>query len=729
MSGSGGSPDIERLIDTMTVREKVAQTTGTFVGEMKREITVSDVKETIRSNGIGFVTPFGNDVTPFDDPPETVSIANELQSVAVEESRLGIPLAIPVDAVHGNAHVSTATVFPHNLALAATGDHSLIERVGAITATEIGASGATLAFGPTCDVARDPRWGRTFETFGESPFVCAELAAAKARGLSGHVDRVGAVTKHFPAYGDPERGEDAAPIDRSRRSIHRDHLRPFEAVLSTGVEGVMPCYNAVNGVPAHASSYWLGDVLRDDLEFDGCVLSDWKALWLLAGDHRIASSAREGILRAIEAGVDVHTVGGAAHITLTSQLVDEGLLSEQRLDEMVRIVLNLKRSLGLFEDPYVDPATVDSAIGNAEHSAVALDAARKSMTLLENRDSTLPFDPRVDSVLLTGPNADDLTHQVGGYSLTEETGLAGETIKDGVEAVVSDETDVRYERGAGIATDASIEPVVDLARDVDRAIVAVGENWYFHEFGPQELAGPNDQFPNRTQLTLSSAQSRLVRRVVETDTPTAVVVVSGRPLALPWTAEHADAVLQAFYPGSHGGRAVAETLFGRVNPGGALPISVPRSVGHLPTRHDHLPQVAPIGHEEHQPAYDPLWEFGHGLSYVSIEVVEFTTSTQTVEPGESVTVSVTLENRAPISGDTVLYIFASREECGIVVPVREVVAFDRVHVRPDQSTTVEFEIPASNFRVYTADGQPEHRPGPVTLLCDGVELDIVVEGC
>ncbi|KAB1197819.1 MULTISPECIES: glycoside hydrolase family 3 N-terminal domain-containing protein [Haloferax] len=716
--------EVEDILEEMTLREKAAQLAGTYVGTMGETRTVEDATEMVREHGIGFVTPFGYGASPHRDSEEVIEIANELQRVAREETRLGIPILIPIDAIHGNAYVEETTVFPHNLGVAAARDRELVEQIGAVTAREVAATGSNLTYGPTCDVARDPRWGRTFETFGESPSLCGELASAKARGIHGAPVDVAAMAKHFPAYGEPERGEDASPVDKSLSSLYRDFLPPFEKVVAAGIEGIMPSYNSINGEPSHGSHYWLSEVLRDELGFDGYVASDWNGIDMLHQNHRVTQTRRESVFQSFTAGVDVHSLGGVDHVDHIASLVEEGEIDESAVDTAVRRVLDLKAAVGLFDDPFVDVETSVETLGSDSNRDVALDAARKSMTLLKNDADCLPFDPSLDDVLVTGPNADELTHQVGGWSLKERDELDGTTIREGIESLVSSEMAVTYERGSGIDDPDDIDAAVAAAEDADAAVVVLGENWYLHEFGPQDVTGPTDRFPNRAELALPDAQQELLEAVVETGTPTALVLVSGRPLAVSWAAENVDAILQAYYPGADGGVAVAETLFGEHNPSGKLPISVPRSEGHLPVRHNYLPHPYPIGADEHLPSYDPLFAFGHGLSYTTFEYRDLSVAEESVSVGESLTVSVTLENTGDRAGDEVVQLFGGRERASVVTPVEELLDFQRVSLAPGTDTTVEFDVPVETFDVVRPDGTRRFEPGPLSLRVESLDASI-----
>ncbi|NGM70381.1 glycosyl hydrolase [Natronolimnobius sp. AArcel1] len=721
------SIDVERKLEQLTLREKAGQLAGTYVGTMDETRTTDDVVELVRDYGLGFATPFGYGASPIRDPIEAAETVNRIQRVAVEETDHGIPLIVPVDAIHGNAYLQQATIFPHNAGLSATRSRDLVSKMGELTATEVAVTGGKVTYGPTCDVALDPRWGRTFESFGESAYLCGELAAAKVSGVSEASEDVAAMAKHFPAYGDPSRGEDAAPVDKSLSSIRRDFLRAFEPVIDAGVDGVMPSYNSINGIPSHASQHFLRDVLRDELEFDGYVASDWNGVNMLHQHHGVASGPRESIKRATEAGVDVHSLGEGEHVEHVVSLVESGEIDEALVDESVRRILTLKDELGLFGDPYVDVDRVETSLGCEEHQQVSLEAARQSMTLLRNEDETLPFSPEVDEVLVTGPNADELSHQVGGWSLKPDEGLEGETVLDGVASVVSDDTTVTYEPGSGIREPVDIEAAATAASDADAAVVVLGENWYIHEFGPQDVTGSTGEFPKRSTLSLPSAQRELLEAIMDTGTPVALVMISGRPLAVPWAAENVPAIVQAYYPGSAGGLAVAETVFGQVNPSGSLPVSVPRSTGHLPVRHNYLPGPAPIGDDEQEPSYDPLWEFGHGLSYTEFEYRSFEVDTTTVSNGDTVTVDVTLANTGDRSGATAVHIFVSHPVSSVVTPVKQLVGFDRIELAPGEERTTSLEVDAKQFGVVKPDGTSVLEPGSVELSCGEMTRTLEIE--
>lgn len=710
------------ILESMTIEEKAWQLVGSQVGiglegTDPKYVDREEARELASDRGIGTVSPFGIGSSPHTTPETVVEIANELQRSALENSRLGIPLCIPVDATHGHAYIEGATVFPHNLGLAATFDVDLAERIGEITATEIRATGATQTYAPVTDVARDPRWGRTYETYGESPTVVGAFAAASVRGLQagGLADptAVAATTKHFPAYGQTNRGEDAAFVDISSYTFRRVFLPPFERVLEAGAASVMPCYNALEGEPVHGSERYLTDLLRDELAFDGPVVSDWTGVAQLETHHGTAADREEAVAQSRTAGVDVASVGRAAHATALVDLVESGELSESVLDESVRRLLALKDQQGLFEDPYVDPEDCAATLGQESHRAVAREAAEKSVVLLEN-DGTLPLSGD-ESLLVTGHNADAIRNQYGGWSAVREVDdLPGTTVLEGLET--GHEGPVDHEPlPMRDAAEEEIETVVEHASETDVTVVVGGENWYLHEFGPTEVSPGTEtgEFPTRTELALPPTQRELLASLAETDTRTILVLIAGRPLT--FDPETVEAAMMAFFPGMEGGRAIADLLAGTVAPTGRLPLSWPRSVAQLPCTFDYLEHPHPIGDDEHPDAYDPQYPFGHGLGYADVEYTDLAVSPATVTAPDELTVTVTLENTSDDPVEESVLVFGRDPVSSRVTPNRTLLGFDRATV-PGGRTEIEIPVDLREAAVVRGDER----------LIEAGELEIMV---
>jgi beta-glucosidase len=705
------------LLDRMTLAEKAGQLVG--IAPYLSGLDEDGILDAVTDHGVGTVSPMPLTFTPESGPGDVARFVERVQGAAVEDTRLGIPVLTPTDAVHGHAYVAGATVFPQNLALAAARDPSLVRECARVTAREMRATGTVQNYNPTADVAREPRWGRTFETYGESPHLCADLVAAEVGGYQTDPpedERVLATAKHFPAYSEPTAGEDTAAVECSRTTMHRSFLPPFRAAVDAGVESVMPCYNAIDGEPVHGSARFLTDLLREDLAFDGLTVSDWEGVAQLHEDHHTADSLRTAVRQATAAGLDVASVGGVDHAEHLVALVESGAVDEAILDERAERVLRPKFELGLFEDPAVNPGAAAERVGTDEHRETALRAARRTMTLLEN-DGVLPLDPGLDSVFVTGPNADDLDAQCGGWTTPDLDDDAGTTVREGIEQVTGADTTVGYEQGASRRERTGLAAAREGAAAADAAVVILGESAYIHEFVPKNLAATAvADFPARSRFELPEAQRALLQAVHATGTPTALVLVTGRPLPIPWAAEHVPGILMAYYPGAAGGQAVAETLFGEHNPSGSLPISIPRSAAHLPTRFNHLPHAEPVGDGTHPPSYDPLYPFGHGRSYTDFEVGAVSVTPETVQPDGSVEVSVTVANVGERAGRHAVDVFVRDRVSSRITPVREWAGVATVALDPGERGTATVELSASALGVVHPDGERVVEPGGFEVL-------------
>jgi len=716
------SQRIAELLDEMTLREKVGQMVGT-----PPHADLSELWSEIRDHHVGSVH-FGG--TPHNTPRAKAEMANEAQRVAVEESRLGIPLFLRVMAEHGHAAIAGSTVFPQQLGLAATRNPDLVSEVARTAAREMRATGVQSTSSPIGDVARDQRWGRIAETFGESPYLAARMVEAMVDGYQGEDlsadDAVLAVTKHFPMYSEPVRGEDAAPNEVSEYTFRRVHLPPYVAGIEAGTGGVMPCYNAINGEPVHGSRRVLTGLLREELGFDGFALADYRGAEDLHRAHGTSGSLEESLWQAITAGMDILPSGGSEYTDAIVGLVEDGELSERRVEESARRVLEAKFELGLFEDPYVDVDEAPAVLGNDDHREVARDVARQSQTLLKNEDDVLPLSPDQEEVLVAGPTADDIAYQHGGWGNVEDPEPLGDTVLDAVESTVDADTTVTYEQGTGINDRVDVDAARRAAETADSAVVCLGEPDYVHEFARSTLGEDADEFPKRTQLTLPEAQRELVRAVHETGTPTVAVFVTGRVLATPWVAEHVPGILLSYQPGSEGG-AVADVLFGESNPSGRLPVSVPKSEAHLPTRFNYLPHARHHGAEgSHVDSYDPLFEYGHGLSYTEFRYEDIELSTTEIGPGGTVEVDVTVANAGDRAGATPVELFVRDVLSSRVTPVRELAGFDRVRVDPGEQEGVRFAIHAEDLAVTDPDGTHVVEPGTFEVAVEGHSAEFEV---
>ncbi|HGE72998.1 TPA: glycosyl hydrolase [Candidatus Poribacteria bacterium] len=739
---------VENLLEKMSLREKVGQMIGI------RFTNIEEAKEAIVKYCIGSV---GIPVS-FNAHTRTTlaDITNNIQKFTLKKTRLGIPILFACDAVHGHALVKGSTVFPHNLALAATWNLELVEKVSTITAREVRATGIHLNYDPICDIARDIRWGRTYETFGESPYLCTVMAVAKVKGYQGEepakIDKehVVATAKHFPAYSSPERGQDASPVDISEYTLRTVHLLPFQAVIKNGVGAVMPCYNEINGTPVHGSRKMLTELLRRELGFRGIVVSDWSGVEMLHKYHRTAETLKEAVRLAVEAGIDIFSVGGEVFARLLTELVEEGEVSESRIDESVYRILEVKFKLGLFDDPYVDPEYASKVLGCKRHRRIALEAARESITLLKNEGNILPLSKNIEAILVTGPNADNVKNQLGGWSNVMPPLPPAVTILEGIKKKVSSKTKVYYAKGSSIRKPEKINEAKELAKKSNVAIVVVGEPAYVHEFWTQEdiamltelrekreitslgleellqkrLQNKLYQFPSRALLDLPEGQLALLEAICETGTPTVTILISGRPLTIKWAAENIPAILMAYLPGIEGGHAVADVLFGDYNPSGKLPVSIPYTVGQLPIRHNY--KHHPF--REFQPmAYNPLFEFGFGLSYTKFEYYNLIIFPRTIRKSDfskKVEVHVTIKNVGDKKGTDVVQLYISDLYSSKVVPTMELKGFKRITLKPNESKKVEFTMEARDLAVLQDNGEWILEPGAFEVMIGGSSKDI-----
>ncbi|HSC68131.1 MAG TPA: glycoside hydrolase family 3 N-terminal domain-containing protein, partial [Cellvibrio sp.] len=636
------------LLKRMTLEEKAAQLQTVWVARQQLEtdagvFTDAKAKE-ILGTGIGQVArPAENKavITPNKTPAQTVAFTNAVQKWLVENTRLGIPAIFHEEALHGHAG-RNATSFPQAIGLASTWDAQLIEQMYTVTAHEVRALGVHQVLAPILDVARDPRWGRIEETMGEDPYLVTELGVAGVRGFQGGDgktiagDRVIATLKHLAGHGEPTGGLNTAPAPVGERGLREIFLPPFEAAVKVGgARSVMASYNEIDGIPSHSNVELLQNILRGEWGFDGVVVSDYFAIAELGPRHHLVDDKAEAALMAMAAGVDVETPDGDAYKSLL-QLIKDKKLSEKVLDQAVARVLHEKFMLGLFENPYVKEAGVEEFVGNQQHAALAQTVAEKAIVLLKNDKNILPLNKaKIKSLALIGPHVDETL--LGGYSDVPKNTVS---ILQGLKEYLGAGVAINVEKGTLLTiekwpsdpdsaaansrskqrwhtdevvlatkadTKGMIEKAVAAAQKSDVAIVVVGDN----EATSREAWGDN-HLGDRTSLELLGEQQELVDAVLATGKPTIVLLIGGRPLAISQLAQTAPAILQGWYLGQETGHAVARVLFGEVNPGGKLPVSIPRSVGHLPVYYNYKP-AAKRGYAFEQT--DALYPFGFGLSY------------------------------------------------------------------------------------------------------------------
>lgn len=716
---------VKDLLSRMTLEEKVAQITGgrradrgilDTTGRFPQEKADEAMREMYRLDS-------------HMSPRDRAVLHNALQRYAVEKTRLGIPAIYQGEALHGfMAYGSTS--FPQALALASTWDPELQREVFTAAADEMASTGVNQAFTPVLDLARDPRWGRTEETYGEDPYLVSRMGVAAIEGLQGStflIDRhhVLATAKHYAAHGQPESGTNTAPANYSERVLRESFLLPFQAAVEEARAGsVMASYNEIDGIPSHINHWLLDRVLRQEWGFPGYVTSDGNGLQMLYQVHGVAAGPADAARLALAAGVDFDLSDGSVYRELT-RLVQQGDVSEALVDRAVSRVLAVKFRLGLFEHPYVDAEYAEKITNRAEHQKLALRAAQESIVLLKNEKQLLPLAlGRLKTIAVIGPNAADV--HLGGYSRDPGRGVS---ILQGVRDYVGSRAKVVFAEGCKItlgkqgwdgwyedktqladpATQSeSIRQAVETARKADVAIVVVGET----ESTNRE-AWSEQHLGDRDSLDLLGAQNELVRKVVETGVPTVVFLINGRPLSINYVAEHVPAILEGWYPGQEGGTAAAQVLFGAVNPGGKLPITFPRSVGQLPAFYNFKPSRnrSYVGTSR-----QPLFPFGYGLSYTTFKFENVSVNPQRIKPGQSAVVRVDVSNSGPREGDEVAQLYIHQRVASITRPVKELRGFRRIHLRAGEKQTVEFSLAPDALSLLDINMKRVVEPGNFDLM-------------
>lgn len=717
----------ELLTAEMTLDEKIGQLQSPYGWEMYERrgdsVVLTDTfRRAVEEGHIGMLWgAFRADPWTQKDletgltPRMAARLANAMQDYAMRHSRLGVPLFLAEEAPHGHMAIG-ATVFPTATGQASTWNPELIARMGQTVAAEIRLQGGHICYGPVLDIVRDPRWSRVEESYGEDRFLTARMGEAFVRG-TGSADLTDprhalSTLKHFIAYGASEGGQNGGANLLGERELRETYLPPFRAAIAAGARSVMTAYNSVDGVPCTCNRHTLTDILRGEWGFEGFVVSDLVSIEGLWETHGVAADIDDAAVQALRAGVDVD-LRGAAFATLKNA-VQTGRVSEGDIDRAVRRVLALKFEMGLFENPYVDEAAA-AEVGCSMNSDLALEVARQSVTLLENRGRTLPLDTgSLRRVAVVGPNADNIYNQLGDYTAQQ---TMANTVRDGLERALGRER-VEYVRGCAVRdTDASgIAAAVAAARRADVVVAVVGGSSardFDTEFLRTGAAKATDnavhdmecgEGNDRATLGLLGAQQQLLEALEATGKPLVVVYIAGRPLEMNWAAEHADALLAVWYPGQRGGDAVADVLLGAVNPAGRLPVSIPRGVGQLPLYYN---KKRPLNHDYTDFPASPLYPFGYGLSYSTFEYGDL--KTERTDSGFAV--SCTVRNVSDRDGDEVAQLYVTDPVASTVRPLRQLCGFRRVTVPAGESREVVFEVPAEELSLIDAAGRRVVEPG------------------
>jgi len=665
-------------------------------------------------------------------PELAAKAGNALQRYVMEHTRLGIPLFLAEEAPHGHMAIGT-TVFPTGIGLAATWSDDLIRQAGQVIAKEIRLQGGHISYGPVLDLAREPRWSRVEETYGEDPVLTGFMGAAMVEGLGGGDLTKGhstiATLKHFIAYGTTEGGQNGAPSYLGPRELHENFLPPFRKAINAGALSVMTSYNSIDGIPNTVNGQLFNQLLRDDWKFKGFVVSDLYSIDGVYHTHHVAADRTEAGAMALQAGVDVD-LGALCHARLQEAL-SKGIVTEADINKACERVLRMKFEMGLFEHPYVSPKTAAREVRSDEHVDIALQTARASVTLLENKNNILPLRKNM-TVAVVGPNADNVYNMLGDYTAPQDEGNV-KTILMGIREKIGSGK-VVYAKGCAVrdTTRNDIPAAVQTAREADVIVAVVGGSSARDFKTSYEATGAaNTQKAeggallsdmecgegyDRATLSLMGRQQQLLDALKATGKPLVVIYIEGRPMEKNWAADHADALLTAYYPGQEGGRAVADVLFGDYNPAGRLPFSVPRSVGQLPVYYN---KKAPVSHDYVEQTAKPLYAFGYGLSYTRFDYSNLKVS------GNEVTVDV--RNVGDRDGEEVVQFYLHDELASTVRPQKQLIHFARVPIKKGETKQVRFALADDDFQMLNRQMQWVVEPGTFRLMVGASSDDIRLE--
>lgn len=733
---------VEDLLSRMTLEEKVAQMETVWADKAKLQTATGDFDPALAEKN--FPDGIGGFARPSDyrgvtqtadtagaaggavnrDAGQTAEFVNAAQHWAVEHTRLGIPILMHEESLHGYV-ARGATSFPQAIGLASSWDPELLTRVFSVAAREARARGATLVLAPVVDIARDPRWGRIEETYGEDPYLTTQMGLAAIQGFQGPTlplpaDKVLVTLKHFTGHGWPENGTNVGPAHVGERELRENFFPPFEAAVKTfPIQSVMASYNEIDGIPSHANAWLLNGVLRDEWGYKGAVVSDYYGIRELVVRHHLYDNVKDAADRAIHSGVDVETPDPEGYVYLP-ELVREGRVPMALIDQAVRRVLTLKFEAGLFENPYPDPATADSKTATPDAIALAREAADKTIVLLKNDNGLLPLNSsKIHRIAVLGTHAKDTP--IGGYSDVPKHVVS---VLDGIEEASKGKFAVDYSEGVRITEghcwscdEVKLTPesvnrtliakAVETAKKADVVVMVLGGN----EATSRE-AWADNHLGDRDSLDLVGQQNDLAKAILALHKPTVVVLLNGRPLAVDYLADNAPAMLEGWYLGQETGHAVADVLFGKVNPGGKLPVTFPRSVGQLPVFYNHKPTSRRgylFGTTQ------PLYPFGYGLSYTSFDISAPHVLTPTVAEGQPVQVAVDVANTGSRPGDEVVQLYLHDDEASVTRPVIQLVRFQRVTLQPGERRTVSFTLTPDDLALWNPGMQKVVEPGTFTI--------------
>lgn len=716
------------LLSRMTLEEKAAQvlcvwgdkklildSSGRFLPEKAKQLYSHGMGQIGRpSEGMEGGGGLGR------TPKENAVITNEIQRFFVEQTRLGIPVLFHEEGLHGHM-ARFGTSFPQPIAMASSWNPALAETLFGMTAKEMRARGGHVAYTPVIDIARDPRWGRVEETYGEDPYLVAQMGLAAVRGFQGRTGQVDsnhvwATLKHFAGHGHPEGGNNISPSVATEHDFRENHLYPFKVAVQQGHAGsVMASYNEVNGVPSHANRWLLQDVLRKEWGFNGVVVSDYYGVEELHLRHKVAESLEQAGILALKSGVDLETPDAKSFASL-AKAVKDGKVPMVTLDSAVSRTLRQKFDLGLFEKPYVSVDNVANKVATPENAVLARKAAEESIVLLKNNKQVLPLQVKQGlTIAVIGPNANEALQ--GGYSDQPQHVV---TVLEGLKQKLGNQVNILYSEGCKITYPGSwfkdevklvpleenlprIQQAVDVAQKADLIILALGDNELVSREGWSET-----HLGDRSDLQLLAPQDELINRIAALNKPTISLLFNGKPLAVNNLLQKSDALLECWYLGQEAGNALANVLVGEINPSGKLPITFPRSVGHIPCYYNHKP-TARRGYQFDD--VSPLFHFGYGLSYTTFQLQGLAVDKKEVKRGESAEVSITVTNTGQVAGQEVVQLYIRDCYSSVTRPVKELKGFKKISLKAGESTQVRFTITPEMRSFYNQEMKFVEEPG------------------
>ena len=702
---------IEELLSKMTLEEKIAQ--------LVQVVGVNEEKEQlVRDSKVGSI------LIGTRGPEE----ANRIQKIAIEETRLGIPLLFANDIIHGYH-----TIFPIPLAEASSWNSELVKKASEIAAFESASEGTHWTYAPMVDIARDPRWGRIMEGSGEDPYLGSIMAVARVKGFQGNLiqdktispGRIAACAKHYVAYGAAEGGRDYNTVDISEITLREVYLPPFRSSVDSGVASIMSAFNDLNGIPASANYFTLTEVLRDEWKWDGVMISDYNSIGEII-KHRLAKDKEEAALKGLNAGVDIDMVGdtidGDVYSPHLKNLVEQNLLTVEQIDKSVSNVLRMKYRLGLFENPYTDIEYYKkNNLTKNYKDSIALQLAKESMVLLKNQNNLLPLKQNIKSIALIGPLADNSSDPLGSWAGAGKPDNVV-TVLQGIKNILGDDAKINFVKGCNFNDDDSsgFNDAIQAAENSDVIIFVAGEE-----------RGMSGEAASRTNLNIPGVQEELIKRIYESGKPVVVVLMNGRPLTINWVSENIPAIIEAWYLGDQAGNAIAQVLFGEYNPSGKLPITFPGSTGQIPIYYYQKSTGRPIIEEKKYTSKyidspnAPLYPFGYGLSYTTFNYKNIKADKSKITKNESVTISIDITNTGKIAGEEVVQLYIQDEFASMTRPVKELKGFQKINLKPGETKNINFNISPDMLSFLNKDMKKIVEPGKFNIMIGGNSVDLI----